>query len=66
MLFGQSAGGMSVAGHLTSPPSFGYFSKAISHSGPPVITVLLLYLFHYYYYYYYYYYLLLIFVIIDY
>jgi len=33
-LFGESAGGMSTCGHLTSPSSAGLFGRAIMQSGP--------------------------------
>ena len=33
-IFGESAGGMSVAAHLVSPPSAGLFQRAIIHSDP--------------------------------
>eukprot|EP00008_Paramoeba_atlantica_P013234 CAMPEP_0201480094 /NCGR_PEP_ID=MMETSP0151_2-20130828/4659_1 /ASSEMBLY_ACC=CAM_ASM_000257 /TAXON_ID=200890 /ORGANISM="Paramoeba atlantica, Strain 621/1 / CCAP 1560/9" /LENGTH=536 /DNA_ID=CAMNT_0047861849 /DNA_START=76 /DNA_END=1686 /DNA_ORIENTATION=+ len=36
-LFGQSAGGISVSIHLTTPLSFGLFSNVIVHSSPPVV-----------------------------
>ena len=36
-LFGHSAGGMSVGLLLASPLSTGLFSKAILHSGPPIL-----------------------------
>ena len=35
---GQSAGGISIATHLTTPSSFEYFSQAIVQSGPPMVT----------------------------
>ena len=34
---GQSAGGISVATHVTTPSSFPYFSQAIVESGPPML-----------------------------
>mmetsp|Transcript_25097 Transcript_25097/g.39108 ORF Transcript_25097/g.39108 Transcript_25097/m.39108 type:complete len:534 (-) Transcript_25097:45-1646(-) len=36
-LFGQSAGGISVSVHLTTPSSFGLFSTVIVHSSPPIV-----------------------------
>jgi para-nitrobenzyl esterase len=38
-LFGESAGGISVCAHLTSPLSAGLFHRAISQSGPCSYTI---------------------------